>query len=507
MEILVAMAMGFVMFSSVVKIADKHTKVFSWPMKVFMGKPTNSTFPPMLPWLLGLFREKKAGASFQDSWSVKERFSPHHEGVLLDGHKYRLSEQKSFNHTVLMAPSGSGKTTRYVIPNMCSLPHASLVITDIKGELYRKTSGYLQQQGYTLQVLNLEDVAHSHGCNPLADLQNYSDIASIAHVLIRSANVEAYDKDPVWYKGAEIMLKVIISALKGMNDPRMLHLPNVLYTLQNMGRTQAFEAFLDRYADDTAWNQYSQLISSNAKMVQSYYAIATGALDFLNDPALAQIFATHELHFGQLRRQKTALFLIIPPRKMKEYSVILNLVFTQLFTSLMERLPRPNDRSVYILADEFGHTAIPNFAPISTTIRQYRVHLSIVLQSIAQLKEHYGQNAAKTILEGGMGTKLFYGGLDTETAGWASNMAGKERIETPSRQGGSPTYREQNLLNADRIRTLGDHEALMICSNQEPVLFKDTQYSFQHPLFKRATALPPAPLPTQTGKSVQYVQF
>jgi type IV secretion system protein VirD4 len=450
-----------------------------------------------------LRKDKVEGASFMDDYEVEQQFSPRNKGLLLDGCHYRLSENESFNHLVLAAPSGAGKTTRYIIPNIFSLDSASLVITDLKGELYQKTSGYLEKQGYVVKALNLQDRSWGSFYNPLAHLANYDDISGIAHLLIRSAGSQGQDKEPIWNSGAETLLRVVISALQGMDDPEIFNLPNVLRLLQNMGRRDVFEHFLSEYADDTAWHQYLQLVTGNDKMLQSFYTIGAGALGIFNDPQLAQVFSRDTLEFASLRKQKTALYLIVPPHKLSEYSVILNIFYTQLFTSLMLRLPKPEEKSVYVLGDEWGHTSIPNFTITATTIRQYRVSLSIILQSLSQMEENYGKNAASTILEGGMAAKFFYGGLDVNTAQWAERMAGREIVTS-----GSQGHRhERNLFNADRVRTLKNTEGLLIYGNKEPVHFKDTEFCFEHRKFKHYMKLPPAKLFSIPSTPVRYVEL
>ena len=50
--------------------------------------------------------------------------------------------------------SGSGKSASYSIPNAYQML-GSYIFTDPKGELYDKTAGYLQKNGYEIKVLNL----------------------------------------------------------------------------------------------------------------------------------------------------------------------------------------------------------------------------------------------------------------------------------------------------------------------------------------------------------------
>ena len=53
----------------------------------------------------------------------------------------------------------------------------------------------------------------------------------------------------------------------------------------------------------------------------------------------------------------------------------------------------------------------------------------MILQEYAQLKKHYGETRAKTILGGGTGSKLFYSGIDLDMAKIVEGMLGKVKIE------------------------------------------------------------------------------
>jgi type IV secretory pathway TraG/TraD family ATPase VirD4 len=65
--------------------------------------------------------------------------------------KYRgktisLGEQQQYQHVLLTAPTGAGKSTRVFIPNLLQETGTrSLFVGDLKNELYQKTAGWLAQ--------------------------------------------------------------------------------------------------------------------------------------------------------------------------------------------------------------------------------------------------------------------------------------------------------------------------------------------------------------------------
>jgi type IV secretion system protein VirD4 len=163
-------------------------------------------------------------------------------------------------------------------------------------------------------------------------------------------------------------------------------------------------------------------------------------------------------------------------------------------------LPSTHFLPVYVLYDEFGHSSIPNFVSTANTIRGYRVSLSIVLQSIAQLSARYGRDYAQSI-QGGFGTQIAYAGSDPETASFFERIIGRTRVyqyqDPTAGSGHSATshieqYREQNLMNANEIRTMRDDEVLILSGNKDAIKISSKAY-WQVWRTRRATSLPPAP--------------
>ena len=65
-------------------------------------------------------------------------------------------------------------------------------------------------------------------------------------------------------------------------------------------------------------------------------------------------------------------------------------------------------------------------------------------------------------------------------------------------------YREQNLLNANEIRTMKSDEVLIVSGNQNPILIPSKAY-FQVGRMKRATSKPPSPVDSASVRPLVYV--
>lgn len=158
------------------------------------------------------------------------------------------------------------------------------------------------------------------------------------------------------------------------------------------------------------------------------------------------------------------------------YGFWTSVFFRSVFNAAMRRMPDASTLPLYILYDEFGHSTIPSFVSVANTIRGYKVSLSIVLQSLAQLSARYGRDYAQSI-QGGFTTWLCYSGSDQETARFFEAVAGKvietrkDKIEDITQQ-----RHEYHLLPADAVRRLGDRQALLVSANKNPAIIEATPY-------------------------------
>jgi len=446
------------------------------------------------------------------NWIEQRRFMHSAKrGLLIDGRSKRLSDKDSFQHLALVSPTGGGKTTSYVLPNLLTLDHCSIVVTDPSGELYQSTSGYLARKGFTIRVLNLQQPARGFGYNPVAKASSFTQIDKLANILIRSSNPVTRPGDDVWYSQPAALISVLLRCLRNTGHPEWINLHNVLHLIQNWdaaaeNRSSVLRDFVARYAldDQAILNQFKGFVAGNPKMVASFITMACDALKLLNNPEIAAMMAQDEFDFDQLRTTKTVVYIVVPETDAHLYRFITNTFWSQFFDA--QKAPRYQSEGypIYCLMDEFGHSRIPDFATIATTIRKYRVSLSIILQSVTQLKEQYGFNDANTILSGGMRSKLFYAGLDLETSLMVEQMLGRKRI---SFRPGHPEAgtREESLLGADRIRRLYDDEALYVYANEEPAWLHTSPF-YRNGRLRRRSGMAPEPLPNHpSNRSLAYV--
>ncbi len=84
-----------------------------------------------------------------------------HFHIGIDGYKHKHN-----TNILIVGGSGAGKTRTYGVPNVLECA-CSMVITDPKAEILRKTGNLLKQKGYEVIVFDLINPAASFCYNPL----------------------------------------------------------------------------------------------------------------------------------------------------------------------------------------------------------------------------------------------------------------------------------------------------------------------------------------------------
>jgi type IV secretory pathway TraG/TraD family ATPase VirD4 len=396
-------------------------------------------------------------------------------GFLLDGKVGRLSQKKSFQSILTVGGMGTGKTANLIMPNLLTADNCSLVITDTSGEIFEQTVGYLSSQGYDIKILNLIDPTRSHGYNPLANVKSYSDAERIAHIITHARGGQS--KEPIWDEGAKRLIRIIVRALKNSPGSETANLTDVHRWLNHFDAhtdSGKFDKFIvENTLEDQATFEDYQGFSTTApeKMLLSFVSTASTALSLVGNTDIAQVLKRNDFDFAAMKGRKTAVYVMVRQQDMEAFGFILSLFYTELCNTLLQ--DRAGKLPVYMFLDEFGHLKIPGFETFATTARKYKVGFWLIVQSLAQLVEQYGQNGARTIL-GGIGTESYFGGMDLETA---QNISG--RLGTAFRLNvlkPSQGLHEKPLMRPDQLIRMRDNDLLVLHSNRDPVMVHTVPY-------------------------------
>lgn len=376
----------------------------------------------------------------------------------LVGKKLYVSTVKE-QHSLIVGTAGTGKSAYYlgitIQMNGKSKTKSSMVINDLKGELYSKHSAMLKEQGYNVIKIDLRNPHLSDRYNPLSiiwDLYheylqtkepNIIDRVSVYINEIASILCpEGKGEQQQWSKGAQAIIKSIIWGILEDSAIEEFKVTKEMFTILQISnivnRQKAnLENFLRKRNRYSPVFDYAGMILDNPseKTVGSYYATLSTALEGFLESGLQKITSATDIDISKLATNPTALFVIIPD-ELKTRNIVGTMIYSQVYNYLTfqashlpgERLPK----TVYFLLDEFGNLPIiPNFPQWVSLSRGRGIFFNLIVQADSQLEDVYGKNGAKTIMQN-CHLQMLLGANEIETLKRFQDLFGKYTIYSRS---------------------------------------------------------------------------
>lgn len=406
---------------------------------------------------------------------------------------------KRFPHALIVAPTGRGKTTGFVIPNLLTW-EGSAVVLDVKGECFEATARHRHGNGdkvFRFAPTDFED-RRTHRYNPLLRISELKDAAQqqmelqlLASLFLQNEN----ERVQGLLKGG-IDLFVAAGLLAFQRKKPTL---GEIYRIAASGGNKQKE-YMERGVEvenEAAKLIFTRLASTNNETLTSYVSLLmTSGLDQWQNPAIDAATQVSDFDFRRIRKEPFSVYLVVQPLMVKPLAPLIRLFFSDLLASLQDKEPGPDEPwPVMIMLDEFNRLGkMPIVVESIETLRSYKGHLAIVTQTIPALDEIYGENTRRA-LQGNAGVKLYLTPSDEKTVEELSKAVGKttKKVVTRSRaigknpfEGRSQSVRteEVSLLPEDEARRLPLEEIVMVIDAQMPIRARRIEY-FNDPFFKQ----------------------
>lgn len=441
-----------------------------------------------------------------------------------DDHDPRWERNRN---VVVIGGSGSGKTRTYVEPNLMQM-NASYLVTDPKGTTVRRLGGMLAAHGYDVRTLNTVDFSLSMRYNPLAYVRTQQDVLELVECLIVNTTPKGKSaNDPFWENSERLLYCALIGYLTYHCPPEDRTLPGLMTLLSLAEARDEDESFMSpldvlfreletgcrcvaapggaggdgrsmggagesvRWVpwcdpatpdSDYALGRYRAFKAAAGKTLKSIIISCNARLSALASEELKAILSADDMRLDTLGDpgQRAAIFATTSDTN-ATYSFLLAMLMWQAGNVLCERalteyggeLPTP----VHLVLDEFANIGrLPDFERTIAVVRSRNIGVSVVLQSLAQLKSAYGDDA-ETILDC-CDTTLFLGGKSGSTNKGISEAVGKETVSTRTHnetRGASPSsssnYQttERDLIQAAEVGRLDRRRAIVLIAGADPV--------------------------------------
>ena len=384
---------------------------------------------------------------------------------------------------LIVGGSGAGKTRGFVKPSLMQM-QCSYVVTDPKGTVLEEVGTMLargaweldnkgnkvpkvgkngqtlktksgkviyKRTPYKIKVFNTINFAKSMHYNPFAYIHTEQDVLKFVNTLIANTKGEgAQSGEDFWVKAERLLFTAYVAYIVKYckkSERNFVSLLAMIDASETREEDEDFENAIDLMfkdiefgndeegieadPDSFAVRQYHKYKLAAGKTAKSILVSCGARLAPFDIKEVREITAYDELDLGDIGRRKTALFVIISDTD-DSLNFLVSIMYTQLFNLLCTiaddeyhgKLPV----HVRCILDEFANIGqISKFDKLIATIRSREISASIILQSKAQLKSIYKDNAET--IEGNCDTFLFLGGKEKSTLKDLSEVLGKETIK------------------------------------------------------------------------------
>lgn len=351
------------------------------------------------------FRNTKAygDAHWATEAEVKDMnlYSP--KGIIFgkrNGKYLRMEEPLS---VILAAPPGTGKTAGIVIPTLLSCGN-SMLINDVKGELYVKTS---KRRSTFSDIVLFSPASKKTACwNPLADRELPEEWADKCVIVDRIATAlmaekEGSKSDSYFINEAKAVFAFVAMLHIHLNGETSI--PNIRReSLSHPDFQKWVGEILDTYGEDLPpriIHEGNRILGKADKEFSGVFGSFNERMAVFADDRVDAALSRSDFRLRDMRTRRTSVYVTIKNSDQDRLRDLLNLFFEFASLTFIDKEPPPEDYTVTFVLDEFprlGKMASVHSSPAIS--RGYRYNTIFVLQSEAQAIKIYGKEGLSELL-------------------------------------------------------------------------------------------------------------
>ena len=439
-------------------------------------------------------------------------------GTGASGGNVALDRSLQVLNVLLVGPPNTGKSATFYIANLRREDgRRSVVVTDLKNELLKKSYGAMSAQ-HDVWVLNFLSPATSMGYNPLAYCTDPLATAIFCDAWI--SNTGASEDDPFWSNAARELMLAGISHLQATlpGEVTLTHLDHFLTGQPPQQIIATLEESPAPLAKKKAMS-FMAALKANDKLLGSVFAEITPRFMILSDPRVQAVTSRNEVDFRRMvntDERPVALFIGLDRTLQRQLKPLIAAFFLDIFRTFSqiadESAADALARDVFIYADEFGNLgAIPEMSTWISTMRSAGVGMMLAVQSTKQIEAVYGEETFETITASCY-TKIGLSHMSWTDAKWFSDQAGQKTEVTQSsnvqrgrfhvttdRGGASQSETKANLVNPDEIQRIGETELVALIGERPPVRLTQRRYFADDEVKDKGGIVPPMGPPRLDG--------
>ncbi len=427
------------------------------------------------------------------------------------GNKFLMMNAAKF--VLLVAPTRSGKGVGTIIPNLLNWA-SSVIVVDIKGENFDVTSGFRAKCGQQVfRFAPFDENFATHCSNPLSYINRdprfvVGELQSIGYMLYPKKD----GSDAFWNDQARNLFVAVGLYCIESNLP--LTIGEVLRRSNGGGRPKEFwQQIVDQgvTADGTSLsadclNALRQFVGSSENTLTSILSTFSAPLGVFANPLVDAATSRDDFDLRDVRRKRMSIYVVIPPNRLAEASLLVNLFFSIAIDQNTKTLPE-NDPSLkhlcLLLLDEFPALGrVDKYVKSIGYIAGYGLRVLTIAQSISQLKDRslYGEEGTRTLVTNHM-VQIMYAPREQRDATEYSEILGyatEDGISKGTSRGPGSLSRSENISDQKRalmlpqeLREMGSERIIVMSDDCKPVI-ADKIFYYRDPAFKDRLLAPVA---------------
>ena len=430
-------------------------------------------------------------------------------GMLLGKDSVGYFVADGFQHSLLFAPTGSGKGVGFVIPNLLFWDH-SVVVHDIKLENHQLTSGWRAKKGqeiYVWEPSNPDGVTHCY--NPIDWVsskpgQMVDDVQKISNLIMP-------EKDFWNNEARSLFLGVVLYLIA--DDTKTKSFGEVVRTMRSDDVVYNLAVVLDTLGDaihPVAYMNIAAFLQKADKERSGVVSTMNSSLELWANPLIDAATASSDFNIMEFKKKRTTVFVGLTPDNIQRLQKLMQVFYQQASEFLSRKMPDEKEEpyGVMFLLDEFPTLGkMEAFKAGIAYFRGYRVRLFLIIQDTQQLKGTYEEAGMNSFLSNST-FRITFAANNYETANLISQLCGNKTVEQTSYN--KPLFfdlnvstRTQNVSKVQRalllpqeVITLPRDDQIVLIESFPPIRSKKIKY--YEDKFFTSRLLPPTFVPTQT---------
>jgi type IV secretion system protein VirD4 len=425
-------------------------------------------------------------------------------GIILGkmGGKFLMSNAAKF--VLLIAPTRSGKGVGTIIPNLLNWSQ-SVIVVDIKGENFDATSGFRAKHGHEVyKFAPFHEEFETHCWNPLSYVTHdpkfvVGDLQSIGYMLYPKL-----EGNPGFWNDHARNLFVGISLYCIQSDLPLTG-GEVLRRSSGGGHPKEFwQGVIEskRSASGQALSEdcldaLIRFAGTSENTLTSILSTFNAPLGAFSNPLVDAATSSNDFDLRDIRKRKMSIYVVIPPNRLAEASLLVNLFFSVAIDQNTKVLPEKDPSLKHLallLLDEFPALGrVDKFIKSVGYIAGYGLRAITIAQSISQMKDKdlYGDEGTRTLVTNHM-LQIMYAPREQQDAQEYSEILGyatESGVSKGTSRGASSLTRSENISDQKRalmlpqeLREMGADHVIVLSDNCKPI-FGDKITYYTDPSF------------------------